>query len=163
MVNISNIEKLIIAQLQAELIGQGHDATGSLVNSFESNSISLPEKVVIEILMSDYGIYVNEGRKAGAKRVPLQVLMDWVERRAIASGNKEVKQVAFAIQEKIFQEGSPTSGSFKFTPNGRRKGFIDFVIDNKLDPILEQLGNEVFKNFDTLVADIVKDFNIKNK
>jgi hypothetical protein len=131
-------------ELQAELIGQGHDATGSLVNSLTGSVLTLPNSIVIEVLMNKYGIYVNEGRRAGTKKVPLQVLMDWVERRAIASGNKEVKSIAFAIQQKIFQEGSPTKGSFKFTPNGRRKGFIDFVIENKLDPILEVLGDEVY-------------------
>ncbi len=117
MAKYSNILKLIISELQAELIGQGHKATGSLVNSFEGSVLTLPKSIVIQILMNDYGIYVNEGRIAGAKRVPLQVLMNWVEQRAIASGNKEVKNVAFAIQEKIFQEGSPTKGSFKFAPN----------------------------------------------
>lgn len=163
MAKYSNILKLIISELQAELIGQGHKATGSLVSSFEGSVLTLPNSIVIQILMNDYGIYVNEGRRAGAKKVPLKVLMDWVEQRAIASGNKEVKNVAFAIQEKIFQEGSPTNGSFKFAPNGRRKGFIDFVIDNKIDPILSLLGDDIFKEFDTLVSNITKDFNKKNK
>ena len=163
MAKYSNILKLIISELQAELIGQGHKATGSLVNSFEGSVLTLPNSIVIQILMNDYGIYVNEGRREGVKRVPLKVLMDWVEQRAIASGNKEVKNVAFAIQEKIFQEGSPTKGSFKFAPNGRRKGFIDFVIDNKIDPILSVLGDDIFKDFDTLVSNITKDFNKKNK
>ena len=162
MAKYSNILKLIISELQAELIGQGHKATGSLVKSFEGSVLTLPNSIVIQILMNDYGIYVNEGRREGVKRVPLKVLMDWVEQRAIASGNKEVKNVAFAIQEKIFQEGSPTKGSFKFSPNGRRKGFIDFVIDNKIDPILSLLEDDIFKDFDTLVGEITKDFNKKN-
>ena len=163
MAKYSNILKLIISELQAELIGQGHKATGSLVNSFEGSVLTLPKSIVIQVLMNDYGIYVNEGRREGVKRVPLQVLMSWVEQKAIASGNKEVKNVAFAIQQKIFQEGSPTKGSFKFAPNGRRKGFIDFVIDNKIDPILSLLEDDVFKEFDTLVSNITKDFNKKNK
>ena len=162
MAKYSNILKLIISELQAELIGQGHKATGSLVKSFEGSVLTLPNSIVIQILMNDYGIYVNEGRREGVKRVPLKVLMDWVEQKAIASGNKEVKNVAFAIQQKIFQEGSPTKGSFKFAPNGRRKGFIDFVIDNKIDPILSLLEDDIFKDFDTLVSNITKDFNKKN-
>ena len=171
MAEFNNILKLIISELQTELIGQGHDATGSLVNSLTGSVLTLPNSIVIEVLMNDYGIYVNEGRRPGTKKVPLQVLMDWVERRAIASGNKEVKSIAFAIQQVIFKEGSPTDGSsrkgtkgsFAFTPNGRRKGFIDFVIENKLDPILSVLSDEVFQDFDTLVSNITKDFNKKNK
>ncbi len=160
--DLSNIEKLIINELQQELIGQGHKATGSLINSMEGRTMVLPNSVVVEILMDDYSQYVNDGRKPGGKKVPISVLIDWVERRGIASGNKDVKNAAFAIQQKIFREGSPTDGSFKFSNNGRRKGFIDFVIDNKLDPILAQLGDDVFQEFDALVTDIVKKFNKNN-
>ena len=165
------ISKMIINELQAELIGQGHNATGSLVNSFKGRTILLPNSLVVEILMNRYGGAVDKGRKIGTKKVPLLALMQWIEDKAIASGDKEKKNVAFAIQQVIFKEGSPTDGSsrqgtigsFKFSPNGRRKGFIDFVIDNKLDDILAKFEDSVFKDFDTLVNNITKDFNKKNK
>lgn len=157
------ISKMIINELQAELIGQGHNATGSLVNSFKSRSILLPNSLVIEIAMNRYGGAVDKGRKAGTKKIPLEALMEWIEDRAIASGDTEKKNIAFAIQQKIFQEGSPTKGSFKFSPNGRRKGFIDFVIDNKLQAILATFEDSIFKEFDSLVTEITKDFNKKNK
>jgi hypothetical protein len=161
-VDYAKIEKMIILELQKELLGQGHKATGSLINSMEGQTMVLPNSVVIEILMDDYSQYVNDGRKPGGKKVPIAVLVDWIERKGIASGRKDIKNAAFAIQQKIFKEGSPTSGSFKFSNNGRRAGFIDFVIENKLDPILNELGDEVFQEFDSLVADIVKDFNKNN-
>lgn len=163
MIDYNKIGKFIISALQQELISQGHEATGNLVNSFEQNVISLPNSLVLEILMDDYGVYVNEGRKPNAKKVPIAVLIDWIERRAIASGDKEVKNVAFAIQQKIFQEGSPTSGSYKFTSNGRRKGFIDFVIDNELNDIYNELEKEVFEDYDAAIVSMVKEFNLKNK
>ena len=163
MVNYKQVGKLIIASLQKELIEQGHKATGNLVNSFEKRVIELPNSIVIEILMDEYGIYVNEGRKSGGKKVPINVLVDWIEKRAIASGDKEVKSLAFAIQQTIHKEGMPTKGSFKFTNNGRRKGFIDFVIDNELDEVYNELEQQVFEGYDDAIATIVKDFNIKNK
>jgi len=163
MVNYKQVGKLIIASLQKELIEQGHKATGNLVNSFEQRVIELPNSIVIEILMDEYGIYVNEGRKSGGKKVPINVLVDWIEKRAIASGDKEVKSLAFAIQQTIHKEGMPTKGSFKFTNNGRRKGFIDFVIDNELDEVYNELEQQVFEGYDDAIATIVKDFNIKNK
>ena len=163
MVNYKQVGKLIIASLQKELIEQGHKATGYLVNSFEQRVIELPNSIVIEILMDEYGIYVNEGRKSGGKKVPINVLVDWIEKRAIASGDKEVKSLAFAIQQTIHKEGMPTKGSFKFTNNGRRKGFIDFVIDNELDEVYNELEQQVFEGYDDAIATIVKDFNIKNK
>lgn len=159
MVDYNKINKLIIKELQRELIGQGHSATGNLVNSFEQRVIEVPNGMVLEILMDDYGTYVNNGRESGGKKVPISVLVEWIERKAIVTGNKEVKSLAFAIQQTIHKEGSPTAGSFKFSNNGRRKGFIDFVIANELDDVLNELEDEVFEGFDTSVAEIIKDFN----
>ena len=163
MVDFKKVGKLIIASLQKELLGQGHKATGNLINSFEQRVIELPNSIVIEILMDEYGIYVNEGRKTGGKKVPINVLVEWIERKAIASGDKEVKSIAFAIQNTIHKEGIPTKGSFKFSNNGRRKGFIDFVIDNELDGVYNELEQQVFEGYDDAIATIVKDFNKSNK
>ena len=163
MVDFKKVGKLIIASLQKELLGQGHKATGNLINSFEQRVIELPNSIVIEILMDEYGIYVNEGRKTGGKKVPISVLVEWIERKAIASGDKDVKSLAFAIQNTIHKEGIPTKGSFKFSNNGRRKGFIDFVIDNELDGVYNELEKQVFEGYDDAIATIVKDFNKSNK
>ena len=162
MVDFNKVGKLIIASLQKELIQQGHQATGNLVNSFEQRVIEVPNSIVIEILMDEYGIYVNEGRKTGGKKVPINVLVDWIERKAIVNGDKEVKSLAFAIQQTIHKEGIPTKGSFKFSNNGRRKGFIDFVIDNKLDNAISELEEQVFEGYDETIATMVKDFNKVN-
>ena len=163
MVDYKKIGKLIILELQKELIGQGHKATGNLVNSFEQRVIEMPNSMVLEILMDDYGDYVNYGRKAGGKKVPIDVLIKWIEQRAIVNGDKEVKSLAFAIQQTIWKEGSPTKNSFSFSNNGRRSGFIDFVIDNELDEVFEELEQEVFEGYDTAIAGIVNDFNNNNK
>ena len=56
MVNFNKVGKLIIASLQKELIEQGHKASGNLVNSFEQRVIEVPNSIVIEILMDEYGI-----------------------------------------------------------------------------------------------------------
>ena len=162
MVNFNKVGKLIIASLQKELIQQGHEASGNLVNSFEQRVIEVPNSIVIEILMDEYGIYVNEGRKTGGKKVPINVLVDWIGRKAIVNGDKEVKSLAFAIQQTIHKEGIPTKGSFKFSNNGRRKGFIDFVIDNELDEVYNELEQQVFEGYDDAIATMVKDFNKVN-
>ena len=170
MVDFNKVGKLIIASLQKELIEQGHDATGNLINSFEQRVIEVPNSIVIEILMDDYGIYVNEGRAKKRKKVPISALVKWIEQKAIVNGDKKVKSLAFAIQQVIWAEGSPTDGSsrkgtkgsFEFTNNGRRKGFIDFVIDNKLDNAINELEEQVFESYDETIATMVKDFNKVN-
>ena len=159
MVDFTKVGNFIIKALQVELIEQGHKATGNLVNSFEQRFLELPNSLVLEILMDDYGKYVDSGRRKGAKKVPLDVLIAWIERKAIVNGDKEIKSLAFAIQQTIFKEGSPTKGSFRFSNNGRRKGFIDFVIENKLDFVYTELEKQVFEGYDASIATIVKDFN----
>jgi hypothetical protein len=109
--------------------------------------------------MDDYGVYVNNGRQKGGKKVPIDVLVAWIERKAIVSGDKKVKSLAFAIQQTIHKEGSPTKGSFRFSNNGRRKGFIDFVISEELNDIYNELEEQVFKGYDAAIATIVNDFN----
>ena len=166
MVDFKRINDLIIAMLKAELIMQGHKDTGALIDSFEGRIMELPNSIVLEILMDKHGVYVNDGRrKAKSKKeyVPIQVLIDWVERKGIASGDREVKNAAYAIRQKIFKEGSPTSNSYSFSKNGRRKGFIDFVIENKFDKIYNELEEQVFEGYDDAIATIVKDFNKNNK
>ena len=166
MVDFKKVGKLIIASLQKELLEQGHKATGNLINSFEQRVIELPNSIVIEILMDEYGIYVNDGRrkaKSKTEYVPIQNLIDWVERKGIASGDRDVKNAAYAIRENIFKQGIPTKNSFQFSNNGRRKGFIDFVIDNELDTAINELEEQVFEGYDDAIATIVKDFNKKNK
>lgn len=91
MVDYNKINKLIIKELQKELIGQGHEASGNLVNSFEQRVISTPNSVVLDILMDDYGTYVNSGRKSGGKKVPISVLVEWIERKAIVMVIKKLK------------------------------------------------------------------------
>lgn len=162
MLDIKRITDLIIAMLKAELIMQGHKDTGALIDSFEGKIMELPKSIVLEILMDKHGEYVNDGRrkaKSEKEYVPIGVLIDWVERKGIASGDKDVKNAAFAIRQKIYKEGSPTKGSFQFSKNGRRKGFIDFVIENKLDFVYTELEKQVFEDYDASVATIVKDFN----
>ena len=161
MVDFQKVGNFIIKALQMELIEQGHKATGNLVNSFEQRTLSLPNSLVLEILMDDYGVYVNNGRQKGGKKVPIDVLVAWIERKAIVSGDKKVKSLAFAIQQTIHKEGSPTKGSFRFSNNGRRKGFIDFVISEELNDIYNELEEQVFKGYDAAIATIVNDFNSK--
>ena len=162
MVDFKRVTDLIIAMLKAELIMQGHKDTGALIDSFEGKVMELPNSIVLEILMDKHGEYVNDGRrkaKSEKEYVPIGVLIDWVERKGIANGDKDVKNAAYAIRQKIYKEGSPTKGSFQFSKNGRRKGFIDFVIESKLDFVYTELEKQVFDGYDASIATMVKDFN----
>lgn len=61
---------------------------------------------VLKIYMYDYAKYVLSGRKAGAKKVPISVLINWIKAKGIApKAGQSVNSLAFAIQNGIYKTG----------------------------------------------------------
>lgn len=147
------IALFVIDFIKAEFVAQGHSNTGKLEDSLtwklEGNKIN--------IYGVDYAKWVESGRQKGAKRIPVDALITWVEQRGIASGDKEVKNVAYAIQQKIFQEGSPTNGSLQYSNNGRRDKFITYAIDENskaiFDKISEVMGAMITGQFEDMMQE----------
>lgn len=121
-----------------ELKDQGHKATGRLIASVVARVSSALDEIDLALSHLDYGIIVNTG--VSANRVPysrgsgaktskfIDALIAWVRLRGIAGGlDKKVKSVAFAIATAMKRDGVPTRGSYKFTNNGRRTMWIDYV------------------------------------
>ena len=87
--------------------------TGALYNSIEVNFI--PNINEIQVLMLDYWINVNDGRKPG-KYVPIKPLMRWIRAKGLNKNKKtgrfekfKIKNVAFAISTNIKKFGiAPT-------------------------------------------------------
>ena len=150
---IELIALFVIDFIKAEFVAQGHSNTGKLEDSLtwklEGNKIN--------IYGVDYAKWVESGRQKGAKRIPIDALITWVEQRGIATGDKEVKNVAYAIQQKIFQEGSPTSGSLQYSNNGRRDKFITYAIDENskaiFDKISEVMGSMIVGQFEDMMQE----------
>ena len=147
------IALFVIDFIKAEFVAQGHSNTGKLEDSLtwklEGNKIN--------IYGVDYAKWVESGRQKGAKRIPIDALITWVEQRGIASGDKEVKNVAYAIQQKIFQEGSPTNGRLQYSNNGRRDKFITYAIDENskaiFDKISEVMGAMITGQFEDMMQE----------
>ena len=123
-VDYAKIEKMIILELQKELLGQGHKATGSLINSMEGQTMVLPDSVVIEILMDDYSQYVNDGRKPGGKKVPIAVLVDWIERKGIASGRKDIKNAALLFNRRYLKKAHQLAGVLSLVITEEEQGLL---------------------------------------
>jgi hypothetical protein len=134
-----------------ELEEQGHVATGDLVNSIQYEIKRSLKGYELIFTGEGYAKYLDTGTSSG-RYVPIDNLIKWVEVKGIASGEKEIKNAAYAIQKKIYKEGTPTRGSYKYSSNGRRKDFIQIVaetnkvkINNKLIEILsEEINTELF-------------------
>jgi hypothetical protein len=56
------------------------------------------------MLALDYYVYVSEGRKALARKVPIQDLIQWIKRKNIPSP-RGVNATAWAIQQSIYKQG----------------------------------------------------------
>lgn len=141
----------IVIEAQAEVRAQGHVASGRGVKSIEK--IINRKGTALEgiILAEEYMVGpVNEG--VSASRVPyspgsgrrtsryIQALIDWIQKYIRPSfSDSEAKSFAFAIAKTAKKEGHPTRGSFSFSQNGRRTGWIENGIIRKADDLEKRL------------------------
>lgn len=142
--------------LAQELIGQGHKNTGTLLESIRVVIREEAFSIVLEGSTLDYGVYLNNGRRAGGKKIPIEALETWVEQRGIANEEKEIRSIAYAIQTKIFKEGSPTFGSFKYSNNGRRREWIEYVLEQNEDKIRKAFDDAFFNEMEVVLANIIR-------
>ena len=85
-------------------------ASGNLYNSLTATVMPNGDDFELVITYADYFKYVNEGRRANVKKVPLSALLQWIKIRGIKGRNKKGRfmsnlSMAFAIQKNIFKYG----------------------------------------------------------
>ena len=91
-------------------------ATGSLINSVKVNVVTSKKGITeLQVLMNEYGEYVNAGRRAGGRNVPIQPLIEWIKARKLRPRDKDgkfiqineksIKGMAFGIQKNIKKYG----------------------------------------------------------
>ena len=132
-------------ELRKELREQGHYLTGALHNSIEYRVYKRGSTVAIAEMMSlDYGLIMEVG--VPASRIPyggnrrggggggtskyIQGLVTFFQKRGL--GEREAMSAAFATANVQRREGMPTNGSFAFSSNGRRTGFVSETLENHL-------------------------------
>jgi hypothetical protein len=131
--------------LAAEILAQGHNASGKLVASLAHFTDLMEASASAAISCFRYGAIINEGvapaRVAftigkrsgvgGARTSKLiEGLMDWIRIRNLTDGtDAQVKGMAFGIATKMKREGSPTKNAYTFSFNGRRKFWIDRTVE----------------------------------
>tara|TARA_R110002096_G_scaffold172291_3_gene345854 strand:+ start:1882 stop:2376 length:495 start_codon:yes stop_codon:yes gene_type:complete len=155
---LSIIGEFLKAKFIEELLSQDHNASGEHIDSmrFDVNKTGSGYELVFESL--EYNKYLDQGTKKG-RYVPIQALIEWIEAKGIASGDKEVKSIAFAIRQKIFNEGTPTAGSYKFSKNGRRKDWIGITIKNNTAEVSEKLAFIIGDNINFELKNLANNIN----
>ena len=140
---------------RAEITQQGHVATGRGRDSLEGVIISRNlRKIEGAILAADYMVgAVNAGvrasrvpfggrrrrRSRGGKSKYIQGLLDWLRVVKPSLSDQERLSMAFAIGRTAKREGHPTRGSYAFSRNGRRTGWIRAGLETNAGVIEEEL------------------------
>lgn len=144
-------------EITTELVSQGHVASGKLKESISVEVTKALDLISIDGRFIYYGRYVDTGRRAGVKRVPLDALIEWIRIKRITLNGKSERQVAFAIQTAIYKKGIPTSGDI------RKKRFVSGTLEKKESEIISQIRDIVsdFVNieFENLIEKVQREFN----
>lgn len=159
--------QFLVLKLGKELADQGHRLTGSLIESLEYKVREKTAGVVVEFFVNEYGVYLNNGipasripytpggKRRGGTSQYIQALIRYVERRMGLRG-KEATGVAFAIARAHKREGMPTRGSFRYSKNGRRTGWVDAVLAEQAGVIDEMITEFMGRELNTLISNFIK-------
>jgi len=150
---VRKIEKTVTAKLLQEWDAQGHSMTDKVVNDMHYVIQYISEYIFISGYMYEYGGYIETGTPAenipfspgsGNKRsMYIEGLIKYVEKR-MGLFDKQAKKVAFAIAHTQKREGMPTRGSFKYSSNGKRTGWIDDSLA-KASPDISEIIRKTWK------------------
>ena len=148
----------LTSKLRREFADQGHHLTGSLEQSIHGEAFFEGDASTLRGTMLYFGAILNFG--VTAARIPFNPgsgyktskyitgLINYWKLRGITD-EKEAKSAAFATAAKQKGlhgkqgEGMPTSGSYSYSKNGRRKEWIDVVsaaVDEEID---NDIGNGI--------------------
>jgi len=125
------IGDFIVDQLRKTLEEQGHRATGQLQDTMKSVVTTSGSGFDITIYGQDYAKNVEKGVPKGVW-VSVDALAQWVQDKGIASGEREVKNLAFAIQRTIYDKGT-----IQFRE--KKKGFVEVVLDENAKLIFKMV------------------------
>jgi hypothetical protein len=139
--------------------GKGNKfASGQLYNSLTATVIPAQNNKPSELVITyqDYFKYVNLGRKANKKKVPIPSLLQWIKIRGIKGKDKKGRQIkdlslAFAIQTNIFRYGIRPANIYD-------KALDDF--GNVLDDLPRNLPPTLRDEYQALINAVEEDVNL---
>lgn len=157
---LKKVGQLLKFELIDELVRQGHVNTGQLVDSISFKiDINNDGAEIFAGSDLDYAEWVNNGRKAGGKKVPIAALIQWVEDKGLATNDDEVKSIAYAIRQTIFKEGIPSPNSFKFSETGSRTKFVETVAGEQYYTVVGMIEDFAIGGIKQQIKTMVTNFN----
>lgn len=141
---LAQIANFVRTAMVQDLISQGKRATGNLVNSFKFTIQPKIGFIELSITAADYAPFVDRGRRRMTKRVPIGALIKWIEQKGLESGDKSKKDLAFAIQTKIWKEGIAATN------------FVERGLDVARVQV-NKLGKDMRQDVELFVRNLVRD------
>jgi hypothetical protein len=141
--------------------GRGNKvASGNLLNSLTYEVVDFQGQAALKITYADYFKYVNLGRKPRVKRVPLDVLLEWISIKGIRGKTKSGRQMsnrslAWAVQTNIFKYGIRPANIYDKTLDN-----IEDLFDNPPPDIaeeLEYLYDAIEGDINNLINNMIED------
>lgn len=109
---------------------------------FKSVRASASDNIVIELFINDYIIYVENGRRKGAKMPPFDVIANWCKRKGLPTDNSTVWAICRAISRDGIAPRPVMAMAFALMDNDEWSGkWLDMVFEE----ITKTLDN-YFKN-----------------
>ena len=131
-------------QLEAEQMNNGE-----LYRKISYSVSTVSSGWVISVSLADYWKYIENGRRAGAKMPPLEVIEKWIDVKQIKPHAMTLKsgktviptppQLPFLIARSIGKKGIPPKPLFKNSFEAAKQQFIQVIKDAITQDIKENL------------------------
>lgn len=103
---LDQLGQAYVKQMKEQLKKMDGVLTGQLLESISYVVKETSDGYTLQILMEDYGEFVNSGRRKGAKQPPPAAMMQFVREANIRpKPGQSLESVAFAIGRSISQNG----------------------------------------------------------
>lgn len=109
----------------------------SALKSNIEQKIQATDNPIIQTFFNHYIIYVEKGRKKGAKRIPIDALRDWALRKGIPTDNNTL----YAIQTAIVRDGITGRPILATLANNIEELFEKQYFDELFTAIITELQN----------------------
>jgi hypothetical protein len=99
---LKELSNQLVPILKAILEESGVKSNSDLIKSIGAQS----DDKLIQFIINDYYEYVSSGRRSGARKVPIENLLEFIKKNNIApKPGQTSNQLAFAIQNSIYKSG----------------------------------------------------------
>lgn len=120
-------------------VGRNTLINSNVFNQIESNSNG---KDMIRLYVNSYIDYIESGRRARAKRVPIKDLKDWAIRKNIPTDNKTL----YSIQQAIYRDGIKPRPIIEVFYQMASEGWTNHLAKKLYDTIYKNLEENLLKD-----------------